>query len=126
MKEGRDAERFQVRESFINKLLEGLPGCQLLGADVERLWNTVTVLMPKSECPHRWVVKLDKAGFAVSSGSACASGKEDPSHVLMAMGIDPDDCGRALRFSGSWETTSEEWDQLLGGILDVHAALLAE
>ena len=73
--------------------------------------------MPEvTDCRQRWVVKLDKLGFAVSTGSACASGKEKPSHVLNAMGLAPEAAGRVLRFSSGWETRAADWDELLGGL----------
>ena len=50
--------------------------------------------------------------MAVSTGSACSSGKEEASHVLRAMGR-ADDAGRVLRFSAGWETTEVEWRALL-------------
>jgi cysteine desulfurase len=59
---------------------------------------------------------MDKLGFAVSTGSACASGKERPSHVLTAMGILPGEAGRALRFSAGWETSVGDWARLLEGV----------
>jgi len=103
-----------LREDFIAKLRERLPQVRLLGEDAPRLWNTVSVLMPAArDCRQRWVVRLDRLGFAVSTGSACASGKEQPSHVLSAMGFTPEEAGRALRFSAGWETAREDWDALL-------------
>jgi len=102
------------RDRFIARLGQELPQIQLLGAESPRLWNTVSVLMPPArDCRQRWVVKLDKLGFAVSTGSACASGKEKPSHVLTAMGYSAEEAGRALRFSAGWDTTAEDWDALL-------------
>ena len=68
------------------------------------------------------MVKLDKLGFAVSTGSACASGKEEPSHVLAAMGYAPNEVSRVLRFSSGWETTSAEWEALLRGLTEVYSA----
>ena len=59
---------------------------------------------------------MDRLGFAVSTGSACASGQEKPSHVLTAMGIAPEDAGRALRFSAGWGTTRDDWRALLDGV----------
>lgn len=105
-----------LRDSFERNLLAALPGARILGSGVDRLWNTVSVLMPETpDCRRRWVVVMDRLGIAVSTGSACASGKEKPSHVLTAMGIAPADAGRALRFSSGWETTAADWQKLLEG-----------
>jgi cysteine desulfurase len=54
------------------------------------------------------VIALDLEGVAVSTGSACASGSMEPSHVLMAMGLRPEVVQSSLRFSLSWHTTEEE------------------
>jgi cysteine desulfurase len=107
------------RDEFLMELRRRVPGTEVIGAGAERIWNTATVLMPERDCRNRWVVKLDKAGFAVSSGSACASGREEPSPVLLAMGRSPEDAGRVLRFSAGWETTREDWLALLEGITSV-------
>jgi cysteine desulfurase len=71
---------------------------------------------PASDCRQRWVVKLDKLGFAVSTGSACASGKEKPSQVLTAMGYESAESDRMLRFSAGWETTKADWEALREGV----------
>ena len=106
------------RDRFIARLAQELPQIQLVGAEAPRLWNTVSVLMPPArDCRQRWVVKLDKLGLAVSTGSACASGKEKPSHVLTAMGYSPEEASRALRFSAGWNTTAEDWDTLFTALV---------
>ena len=115
---GAADERMQWREWFERELITALPSVEILGAGTERLWNTVAVIMPEqADCRRRWVVVMDRLGYAVSTGSACASGKEKPSHVLTAMGIPPDKAGRALRFSAGWDTSREDWRRLLQGLI---------
>ena len=118
------SEKIRLREEFETKLEETVPGTEIVGRHADRLWNTVSVLMPQAECRQRWVVKLDKLGFAVSTGSACASGTEEPSHVLAAMGYAPDEAFRALRFSSSWETTGDDWDALVHALKKVYSSRL--
>lgn len=112
--------RGRWRDTFIQRLLIELPEMQLLSANAPRLWNTVAALMPPIEdCRRRWVVMLDKKGFAASTGSACASGKEKPSHVLTAMGCPADQAGRMLRFSSGWDATENDWSELASAIIDL-------
>jgi cysteine desulfurase len=108
------------RNNFERELLRALPGASIIGANVPRLWNTVSALMPDGDRKHQWVVRLDKAGFAVSTGSACTTGKEEPSHVLAAMGIKAEKAVRVVRFSAGWETTEADWEALLKGVASVH------
>jgi len=114
-----------LRLAFEEQLLKALPGTEIVGAGVPRLWNTVMALMPEADCQQRWVVKLDKLGFAVSTGSACASGKEEASHVLAAMGDTPAQGSRALRFSSSWKTTAQEWTALAEALTEVYRRMRA-
>ena len=112
------------RDRFEDALLGAIPGARILGKGAERLWNTVSVLMPElRDCRRRWVVVMDKLGYAVSTGSACASGKEKPSHVLTAMGVPADEAGRALRFSSGWETEEKDWEELLRGLQEAVAEM---
>ena len=110
--------RKQMRDEFVLRLEAELPGTEVVGAGGPRLWNTVAAMMPQVDGPQRWVVKLDKLGFAVSSGSACSSGKEEPSPVLLAMNFPPERASGVLRFSSGWETTTTDWKALLNGILE--------
>ena len=110
--------RMRQRDHFVQALKAALPDVEVVGEGTDRLWNTVAALMPAAaDCRRRWVVKLDRLGFAVSTGSACSSGKEQPSHVLSAMGYRPDQSDRMLRFSAGWETTESDWSALLDAIL---------
>lgn len=112
------------RDDFERKLLQVLPGSEIVAASSPRLWNTVSALMPEADCQQRWVVKLDRQGFAVSTGSACASGKEKPSHVLQAMGFSSAEAARALRFSAGWETPVEDWAALRKGLETIQDQIL--
>lgn len=109
--------------AFEAELLRTLPGSEIVGAGQERLWNTVSALMPEADCQQRWVVKLDKAGFAVSTGSACSSGKEVGSHVLQAQGYGPSTSSRVLRFSAGWETSPDAWKALNVALRSVHSMM---
>jgi len=117
-------KRSQWPDQFIAQLKRALPAVEVLGERASRLWNTVATLMPPtSDCRRRWVVQLDKLGFAVSTGSACASGHEKPSHVLTAMGCDPAKADRMLRFSSGWHTTEDDWLKLLDAIKAASAVM---
>ena len=111
------------RDNFERELLRTLPGTSIIGANVPRLWNTVSALMPEGDRKHQWVVRLDKAGFAVSTGSACTTGKEEPSHVLAAMGVKAAQAVRVVRFSAGWETNEADWEALVKGVAKVHGEM---
>lgn len=100
-----------ARHKFENRLLQSIPGIHIIGRKVPRLANTSALLMPQHP-NSRWVARLDKKGFAVSTGSACATGKEGPSHVLAAMGISQDEARRMVRVSADWDTPAEAWTAL--------------
>ncbi len=123
MARGDYGARAVYRETFEDQLLATLPGAEIVSAQARRLWNTVSALMPEADCQQRWVVKLDKLGCAVSTGSACSSGREQPSHVLDAMRYSPADASRVLRFSAGWETTETEWRALLAALQMVHGKI---
>jgi len=109
--------RYKIKDGFETELKRLVPDVKILGASSYRIWNTTAVIMPPArDCRQRWVVKLDRLGFAVSTGSACSSGKEEPSHVLRAMRVPKDEAGRALRFSAGINTTQSQWQALLGAL----------
>ena len=98
------AQMQQNREHLIklsNQLEAGLhtiPGLVVFSQSVERLPNTVQFGIPGTD-GEMLLMQLDQKGFAVSSGSACASGGGKPSHVLLAMGIDELMAKSAIRIS---------------------------
>jgi len=111
--------RADWKEKFEKLLLRQIHGSTVVGASAPRLWNTTSALMPEGG-QQRWVTRLDKAGFAVSTGSACTTGKEEPSHVLSAMGYKAGQVTQVLRFSSGWETTAADWEALEKGLAKVH------
>jgi cysteine desulfurase len=111
------------RDDFERQLVAALPGTEIVAGQSPRLWNTVSVLTPETVSPQRWVVKLDKLGLSVSTGSACSSGKEEPSHVLQAMGYSTAQAARALRFSAGRETTAGDWKSLLEALQNIGAEI---
>lgn len=113
------------RDAFIQSLQSAVPGVEILGSGTPRLWNTVAALMPPArDCRRRWVARLDRLGVAASTGSACSSGKEEPSHVLVAMGLGSGASDRMLRFSAGWETTGQDWTALLEAVQKAASDLL--
>lgn len=77
---------------------------RVYGDKVTRLNNTTCIGMPGVSAETQ-VMAFDLAGIAVSAGSACSSGKVEPSHVLIAMGIDHAEAAEAVRVSFGWSST---------------------
>lgn len=97
------------RGLFEEALRQTIPGVQVLGEGVPRLPNTSFVIFPEGD-QLRWVRLLDRQGVMVSTGAACATGKEGPSHVLAAMGYDAQEARRSVRFSGLPYNGKTEWE----------------
>ena len=102
-------------EGLRNRLEAGLreqAGITIFSADVARLPNTIlfTASGLKAETA---VISFDLEGVAVSSGSACSSGKVQPSHVLLAMGVGPGEAQGAVRLSLGWSTSDRDVDRCL-------------
>jgi cysteine desulfurase len=113
-------------EGLRNRLESGLrqtPGAIIFSDGVKRLPNTTLFTVPGLKAETA-VIGFDLAGIAVSSGSACSSGKVQPSHVLEAMGFGPETTQGAVRLSLGWSTSPEDidccleaWRKLSGTLL---------
>lgn len=88
------------------------------GAAARRLPNTSNVTFPNAD-GEGIVIGLDLAGIAVSTGSACSSGRIEPSPVLLAMGLTPDEARATVRVSLSRMTTEEEVDRAIAVLAEV-------
>ena len=101
-----------LRDRFEAGLLRIAPDAELFGGDAPRLPNTSAFAVPGLRA-ETLLMSLDLAGIAVSSGSACASGKVGRSHVLEAMGVKPDLRAGALRVSFGWSSTEADVEDAL-------------
>jgi cysteine desulfurase len=92
--------------------LLAIPGTRVNGAGAPRVANTTNIYFEQVE-GEALVIALDLKGVAVSGGSACHSGSTEPSHVLMAMGLDKNAARASLRFSLLKTATDEDVDHVL-------------
>ncbi|UQR67226.1 cysteine desulfurase [Bradyrhizobium sp. C-145] len=107
-----DAKRMATIRNHLEIGLRAVAGVTVFADEVERLPNTVLFTAPGLKAETA-VIGFDLAGVAVSSGSACSSGKVQPSHVLSAMGYDPTVAQGAVRLSLGWSTELEEINRAL-------------
>ena len=98
--------RLTVLRDEIEVALAGL-GAQFFSRAAQRLPNTVFFALPEID-GETLVGKLDRAGFACASGSACSSAQPEPSHTLMAMGVAPELARGAVRVSLGRDTRAED------------------
>jgi cysteine desulfurase len=89
-----------------------LPGTRVNGGSVRRTANTTNISFDQVE-GEAMVIALDLKGVAVSGGSACHSGSTEPSHVLMAMGLNKNAARASLRFSLMRTATDADVDHAL-------------
>ncbi|HAH08742.1 MAG TPA: cysteine desulfurase [Alphaproteobacteria bacterium] len=95
------------RDSMETALLASVPGAQIYGRQAERLPNTTCIGLPGVSAQTQ-LMALDLDGVAVSSGSACSSGKVARSHVLEGMGVSEPASAEAIRVSIGPETTHDD------------------
>ncbi len=98
-----------LRDRLEQGLLGRVPHSWVNGARAPRVPNTANLTFPFIE-GEAMVIALDLKGIACSTGAACSSGALEPSHVLMALGLAPEDARATLRLSLGHQTTEEEID----------------
>jgi cysteine desulfurase len=99
------------------------PQAVIFGVRAPRLPNTTLFAVPGVKAETA-IIALDLSGIAVSSGSACSSGKVQASHVLAAMGAEPSLTRGAVRVSLGWTTTESDVEYLLNAWITVVSSLL--
>lgn len=111
----REAEALRLetmRRRFEAALVARHPNVRIHGAGATRLPGTTSFAIPGMR-GETVVIALDVAGFSVSTGSACASGAVEASHVLRAMGLTEAESKEAVRVSTGWSTAEGDLDRLL-------------
>lgn len=101
-----------LRDRLIDGILNNIPDVQLNGHRTQRLPGNVNVSVRYVE-GEALLMRLDLAGIAASSGSACTSGSLDPSHVLLAIGLPHEIAHGSLRLSLGTDTTEEDVDYVI-------------
>ena len=120
--EERTAKEIELRDYFIERILNEIPYVRLNGDPKKRLPNNINVSFQFIE-GESLLIMLDMKGIAASSGSACTSGSLDPSHVLLAIGLPHEIAHGSLRMTISEETTKEDLDYTLEQIKEIVARL---
>ena len=118
-----DAERMATLRDSLENGIRGIAGAMVFADDIKRLPNTTLFTAPGLKAETA-VIGFDLGGIAVSSGSACSSGKVQPSHVLAAMGFDRELAQGAVRLSLGWSTSEEDIDLALEAWRKLADALL--
>lgn len=123
-----DAVRMaQLRDRLEAGIRAATPEAVIFGAQAPRLPNTTLVAVPGIKAETA-IIAFDLSGIALSSGSACSSGRVQASHVLAAMGAEPELTRGALRLSLGWSTTQDDvntllnaWNTVISSLLKKHA-----
>lgn len=101
-----------LRDDLAARILQAVPDAVLRGDASTRLDNNVNVTFPGCQSDSLLFL-LDEQGISVSTGSACQAGVAQPSHVLLAMGLDEAGASSALRMTLGWGTTAADIDRLV-------------
>jgi cysteine desulfurase len=112
----------KLRDAFITGMRARFEPLRVISESAPRLWNTVLMVMPEHD-NLKWLTRLSRRGFSISTGSACSSGKEGSSVVVTALGASPEELKRVVRISSGWETTAEEWQTIATTFVEVFEEL---
>jgi cysteine desulfurase len=118
-REEASARVTRLRENFIARVLDRVPSAALTGHPVNRLPGTASFTFAGTS-GEAVLLELERRGIVSSSGSACAAGSDEASHVLVAMGIDPEVAQTAVRFTLAHSATEP-----LDAVADAVAASVA-
>jgi cysteine desulfurase len=117
-----------MRDDLIRRLLETIPEANLTGHPTERLAGHTSFTMRLLN-GDSILLDLSEVGIGASGGSACTTGQQEPSHVLVAMGVDPDHLMGQMRFVLGKHNTPEHVDRLmyhLKALVERHRAMIPQ
>jgi cysteine desulfurase len=121
---GSATEVARLRDRLEQGLLAAVDGVSVNGAGGPRIGNTANLTF-EGVSGEALVALLSELGVCASTGAACASGKQAPSHVLLAMGLSPGEASSSLRLSLSRTTTETEVEAALRALVDAVGRLRA-
>ena len=107
-----------LRNYYFSQLKEKIPNCKINGSIEKRLPGNANVSFPNVD-GEELLLKLDEKGICASTGSACSSGSSNPSHVLVAIGLDKELANGALRITLGDDNTKEDIDFLVEQLLKI-------
>jgi cysteine desulfurase len=107
-----------LRDRLLDGIKSAVPDVIVNGSTDRRVAGNINICIPRTE-GETLLILLDQAGIACSSGSACSSGALDPSHVLMAIGVDRKLAAGSLRFTLGRSSTPEDVDAVLAALPSV-------
>ena len=113
-----------VRDALIDGILETVPTARLTGPRRQRLANSASFVFPDTS-GEAVLLELEARGIVCSSGSACAAGSDEPSHVLRATGIPAELAQTAVRFTLGHDSTRADADETVRRVRDAIDSLRA-
>jgi cysteine desulfurase len=117
-------EIVRMRDRLEAGILDRIPDSRIVSDGAARLPNTTCATLPGADSASL-LDRLDARGYAVASGSACTTGRAEPSHVLTAMGLAPEDAHSTLRISLGTVTRGEELEGFLPVLVEETRAVRA-
>jgi cysteine desulfurase len=117
-----DKKMAALRDRLQHRILAQVEDAVINGDGAERVPNTTNIRFDYIE-GEALVIALDLKGLAISTGAACSSGAIEPSHVLIAMGLNKDQARASIRFSLGKQTTEEDIDLALALVPETVARL---
>ena len=112
-----------LRDEFESRLLESPLDVVINGVGAQRVGNTSHISFPGIDS-EMFLIRLDLNGVYASNGSACASGAQEPSHVLKSMGLDETLLRSAVRFSLGRFTTSDDLNRVVELVIRTGSELM--